>query len=1021
MKTSKQKGNAILQVLTAIAVMSISFYFLSAYVISQRRQVVKTKNVVNLKFAVNSAMDYVVFGIRQKYCFDNGSLLQNTTSCDWNNPGNVERLVMSDEQLASLKGMVAAGANIGPHDSNLDKLRLDFIDMTLNFPVSSAHPLFPVVNNLKRVVDEQTGKEIPVQGIRMYLSRPANSGYLPKAGREVYVSAQISLIDKNKNVIQIGSAPLEVRAQIAIYPRELGSFALVLPGDLRMDRTWDSVPPKNGDVIFHKFANKATMGTSPGMIFKSPVFVNGNINLPVDSGNASNSNYAGVTFADRVYMGNGWILKPDNSPYNPPTQGALPDRYWSDSRVFGGFLRGIENDGMRDLGLDVMSGTASGSSGTEFDLNKICAELNQKSTQLESMEASNIKATPGKNPDDPYRVVLTNYNTFYPQKNQLPAPTTSGDWSTGKWSIDNKNKITGAIMNVEFSYGTGADARSFSVDLVKDGNVTIFPPVLNPARKAAIVANLNQANTDYKNAKNSDTSNTDSLTKLKKKLNTAESELSDLEDQLDAELAKPVEPVAAPSPSPTATATVSPSPTATATASASPTATASATASPTATATASASPTATASPTVTATTTATVSPTVSPTVTPPPGGYQDADKIKDLKAQISAKKSEISDLKNQITAAETNSTNYTKAMADAQNNIAKYTAQLDAYTALEKNPPSFEIDLDKAYSWTGKEYKDRLDVLIGINNGLYLMNAAGVRIADFSIRLKGYDGTYYNSIPVRSTADPAHLRGYLNYHIGASGNITRPTGLSSTSSTGDTSEDTADMAAKCEDYYNMINSQSFGAANWGVSFSPGTRKSWNFAGDLNATAADPVVPSRTWTMDDQDFYVRSIVKDCVITPKANFVAGFYTCDNLTIQGGRTKPLRIIGTFIIGKTLKIDEQAIRTGIVWSSIYYPQATQELRERGILHPLSEPSNITKCDNLPSPIWHPMPSIQETADRMACNVISLRAKADPFKWTAVDPDCGIPVGATQTVPTCKRRIYHYFVVEQSREGSGL
>ncbi|WP_413294184.1 hypothetical protein ACLSU7_03590 [Bdellovibrio sp. HCB185ZH] len=1017
MKTSKQKGNAILQVLTAIAVMSISFYFLSAYVISQRRQVVKTKNVVNLKFAVNSAMDYVVFGIRQKYCFDNGSLLQNTTSCDWNNAGNVERLVMSDEQLASLKGMVAAGANIGPHDSNLDKLRLDSIDMTLNFPVSSAHPLFPVVNNLKRVVDEQTGKEIPVQGIRMYLTRPPNAGYLPKAGREVYISAQISLIDKNKTVIQIGSSPLEVRAQIAIYPRELGSFALVLPGDLRMDRSWDAVPPKNGDVIFHKFANKATMGTSPGMIFTSPVFVNGNINLPVDSGNASNSNYAGVTFADRVYMGNGWILKPDNSPYNPPTQGALPDRYWSDSRVFGGFLRGIENDGMRDLGLDVMSGTASGSSGTEFDLNKICAELNQKSTQLDSMEQSNIKATPGSNPDDPYRVVLTNYNTFYAQKNQLPAPVTTGDWSTGKWSVDNKNKLTGAIMNVEVSYGSGSNARSFSVDLVKDGNVTVYPPVLNPSRKTAIENNLKQAQKDYNDAKNSDTTNTDNLTKLKKKLNTAESELDVLEDQLAEEQAKPVEVIVSPSPSPTATATVSPSPTATA--SASPTATA--TASPTATATASASPTATASASPTATATASASPTVSPTATPPPGGYQDADTIKDLKAKITTKKAEITDLNNQISAANSSGTNYTNAMKDAQANINKYTDQLNAYIALEKNPPSFEIDLDKAYSWTGKEYKDRLDVVIDINNPMYLVNSLGERIYDFSIRLKGYDGTYYNSIPIRSTADPAHLRGYLNYKIGSTGNITRPTGLSSTASTGVTSDETADMAAKCEDYYNMINSQSFGAANWGVSFSPGTRKSWNFAGDLNATAADPVVPSRTWSMDDQDFYVRSIVKDCVITPKANFVAGFYTCDNLTIQGGRTKPLRIIGTFIIGKTLKIDEQAIRTGISWSSIYYPQATQELRERGILHPLSEPSSKTKCDSLPSPIWHPMPSIQETADRMACNVISLRAKADPFKWTAVDPDCGIPVGATQTVPTCKRRIYHYFVVEQSREGSGL
>ncbi|MBO9667601.1 MAG: hypothetical protein J7501_12405, partial [Bdellovibrio sp.] len=82
-----RNGNAILQVLAATAVMSISFYFLTNYVIGEKKQITKTKNVVVLKFAVNSTMDYVVFGVRQKYCFQDGSLLQNTTNCDWNHPG----------------------------------------------------------------------------------------------------------------------------------------------------------------------------------------------------------------------------------------------------------------------------------------------------------------------------------------------------------------------------------------------------------------------------------------------------------------------------------------------------------------------------------------------------------------------------------------------------------------------------------------------------------------------------------------------------------------------------------------------------------------------------------------------------------------------------------------------------------------------------------------------------------------------------------------------------------------------
>ncbi|WP_413578452.1 hypothetical protein ACLVWU_07930 [Bdellovibrio sp. HCB290] len=990
-----------MQVLTAMVVMSISFYFLSSYVIGQRKQVVKTKNVVNLKFAVNSALDYVVFGVRQKYCFENLTLMQNTTTCDWNHAGNVERLVMSDEQLQSLQAMVASGTNIGPHDKDLDKLRLEKIELSLVFPVSASHPLFPVVNNLKNVVDEVTGAVVPVKAIKVVLSRPANSGYLPKAGREVYVQAQVSLIDKSDKVVQVGRAPLEVRAQLAVYPREVGSFALVLPGNLRMDKEWNASQSEIGDVVFHRFGSKSDLGNSTGLVFKSPVFVNGNIHLPFDKGDSGSSNYAGVTFADRVYMGNGWILRPDNSPFAPNTQGASADRFWSDSRVFGGFLAGIENDGMRDLGLDVMSGRSSGSSGTEYDWNKICSDLNQKSTKLEYMEASDVKASKTSESDPSkagegyftnYRLVLTNYNNFYPQKNQLPSsPTLSGDWSTGKWTIDNKGKYSGAVAKVEIIYGKNADERRYSIDLVKDGFTEVTPPVLNPERLKAIQDSLKKAQDDLKAAQDTSESQSSQLSELKTQRATAESEMLVAKQELKKEQEKEVEPVPTPSPSPS----VSPSPSGTP------------------------DPELTPSPTPEST------PEASPMPTPvPPGTYQDSAKIEALEKQIKDLSDKISALNIKISKLEVTDMPATAAAKDlAQKNVEKYQKQEDDYQNLKNNQPVIKIDLDKAYSWTGKEYKDRLEVQVTITNGQYLVNKDGVRISELSVRFRGYDGTYFNSVPIRSDADPNHLSGYLNFVIAANGKLTRPTALSLTTNAGSGTVDSesADLVAKCEEYYNMINSQSFGAANWGSSFSSSTRKSWNFAGEDGAVTADPVAANRTWSVDDQKFMIRSIIKDCVIKAGASFVTGFYTCDNLVIEGGRTKPLRIVGTFIIGKSLQINEQAIRTGITWTSIYYPQATQELRARGILYPLSDPNNKTKCDNLPSPIWHPMPSIQETADRMNCNVISLRAKADPFKWTAVDPDCGIPIGATQTVPTCKRRIYHYYVVEQAREGQGL
>ncbi|WP_413557367.1 hypothetical protein [Bdellovibrio sp. HCB209] len=1025
-----KKGNAILQVLAAIIVMGISFYFLSSYVIAQKKQIVKTKNVVNLKFAVNSAMDYVVFGIRQKYCFDNNTLLQNIDACNWNHAGNVERLVMSDEQLQSLKEMVAAGANIGPHNADMNKLRVDKIELLLSFPVSPAHPLFSIVDALKSVVNETNGEVIKVKGIRIVLTRPENSGYLPKSGREVYVMAEASLLDSSSNVIQIGRAPLEVRSQITVFPREMGSFGLVLPRDLHLDQAWNAVIPadKFGDVNLHKFANRTLVGSSPGLVFYSPVFVNGNIFLPADGGKAASSNYSAVTFADRVYMGNGWILQPDGTPYAPTTMGGLPDRYWSDSRVFGGFLGGIENDGSSDAGLEVLSGRSNGILSGSFDWNRICADYNKKTVDIKTMKVSTMKAksvdssTDGATQKSKYKITLSNYNQYYPQKNSIPLPNLD-NWAQGKAEIKNIDKwgdkaVSGAVTSISLSYGNSPNFREVVFDLTKYGSAVLEPSVVNETKKNELQRIISDANAVLLGSTTTGANYQSDLNKAKADLATAKTDLASKKSDLQKELAKPVYSA---SPTPVPSPNVSPSPSGTPEPSPAPTT----------------DPTA--SPTISPTVEPTVNPTISPvaTVNPSPTvvdstQYQNPDTIATLNREISDLETKISNLDKDIVRLQGKIADLNNQNNQATADLNAATAKLADYQQIIDNPPKFTIEMDPVKTGSGREYLDRANLTVNITNAMNLRDANGNQITNFSVRYKAYDGTYWNSKPVAPDAKSnTHLLGYLNYTIDSSGKIDRPSGLSATPNTSGTEEDEAgssvDIAQSCEDFYDNMNSQSFGAANWGTSFSGGTRSSWNFAG-LDSSVpkeagheSEPIVANRDFTVDSTEFIVNSIVGNCVIEPSTSFVTGFFTCDNLTIKGGRMKPLTIVGTFIIGKTLKIDEQAIRTGIHWYSIYHPQATRILRKRKILYALSDESSVTKCDSLPSPIWHPIPSIQETADRMSCNVISLRAKADPFKWTAVDPDCGVEPGKMQTVPTCKRRIIRYFVVEQSREGAGL
>lgn len=210
---------------------------------------------------------------------------------------------------------------------------------------------------------------------------------------------------------------------------------------------------------------------------------------------------------------------------------------------------------------------------------------------------------------------------------------------------------------------------------------------------------------------------------------------------------------------------------------------------------------------------------------------------------------------------------------------------------------------------------------------------------------------------------------------------------------------------------------SFKAADWSnTTFTQQARRSWGFTEPgttlepgynpgtlrLNATSArsgGPVLPI---------FHVAAIYNNCVIEKEANFVAGFFVCDNLLIEA-RTEPLRIIGTFIVSK-MKIEESAINAGIRWSNIYYPSAVYELRKVGILNTTT--AGGINCDVPSDPLWHPYPSIQQSQFLFKCNPISLRNKADPFKWTMVDPDCGLVGNEIR----CKYRIMRYDVVELKR-----
>lgn len=980
------RGSVLMQVLAATAVLGISFYSLTNYVISQKRQVSTTVNAVNLRFALNSTMDYVIFGVRQKYCFTDDGLLMNapTDQCTLTNTGSIERLIMSAQQQNFIQMMAfpsdgSKGVNFG---TGVDYNNLALTEIHRYIKISnlvSAHPLFSVMQQLKNVKDEITHQVVKVGQVKVDILRD-DSKYLPRAGREVYLRVNLSLLDTNGNVITLGSAPLTLSSAVAIYPREVGSFALLMANDLHLDLPYNAVP-STGDVIFHQFENRKVV-QGPGLTFLSPVFVNRDIYLPQvpddETITADNTKYSAVTFADRVVMGNGWIRSGDNY-YAPRSAGASNDRYWSDAVNFGGFLKGVENDGGLDAGLLVFAKINTGAA-PDTKLMSQCIALSQQQSSAATYYNSALGAslTSSKTLTSEskfvYGMYFNSYNSFNPQSSVAAGTTDASNWGSGKSSFD-KNGSAGPVFDMTLAVGT----RTISFKMQFGSDMTLTPQVGSDNYNNTLQGNVTTA--------------TNGMTLVNNTIIAGYQKIINADkDAIRSEEQKPDPPVSGPAPASVGGTTTS------------------------------TSTDTTASTTTSTDTTATLTTSTSTTVTYDPTKYKNQSNIDEWKADIQTQNGNI----DRINSGDYSqiSTSQLSDVQTAQKAITDANTQLANYQAAVANPPVITISADKVKS-------NKANITFDATNVSSLIDENG-NSAVVSLKIKAYDNTYSKGSPISGTENPK-LTGYLNFDKSANKKTLLPpaslaatTSNSTLESVSDDSTDWDGLAQLCEQARNAAASASFGGASWDVDFSPSTRSSWNFAGDSDTVSGqDPAINKdlvfnsasspapNSGAPNWPNFRVSSIVKSCTIQSSATLVTGFYACDTMTIEA-RSTPLRIIGSFIVGK-LVIDPTAYAAGITWSSIYYPQATQELRSIGILHPSYGSScNITSTS---SPIWHPIPSAQELANRMTCNAVSLRAKADPFQWTAVDPDCGLPSTGTASNTICKRRLLRFFVVEQSRE----
>jgi hypothetical protein len=1074
-RVRSQSGNTILMILAFIAVGSMLFYPMLSKIKEIYAQQNKTANVMQERLALNSLIDFVIYAFKQRMCLSQS--LTPEASCDLTMAGSTEAMMLTTDSISFLQQAHAQNPSV------VVPTMVDTMTLSGSFSnFTSASPLYYIRSSLSKT---------PITSYKITVSRIISAS-LPQSANQIYISINAQLSDSSGTFpLVLNGSTMSMTSLLSIYPREVGTFALMISRDLRMDEPFTSAPCQvslsggsyianctgdnaNGDTIINQFSSSSTI-VGAGLVFESPVFVNGDVHLP-GGNHLTAGNYSPVTFADRLYVGNGKIYQGASAVYTPSQAGLQTDSQWNNNVLFGGFQKGVQFDGAQDAGLQVFSGaTPAYTSATLTNLIAQCISLTNSTEDATLTENTLLAASFGTPPA--LGATSATYNLGFSQQDQFSdqvvANRSSDNTPTLSGSPGGNSGVTlsgfnlanqSAILNVNMFLTQGNGAVSItspmganslgsgqepgvSMSLGSTLTMTVDPTSYYDAQVKAMAkyiysasigptANFNniaqQVNSVAQQVSSS--INVNSLP-VPNTLPSGASGISSMNDQLNA-----------------------------------------------------------------------ISTQVS-------GLGSQISSLSSFLATISPAPLNLSDLQYSLTTA-SNSAGTLNAALQTRGSIGAAfssfsTSATAAYTALSKSLPSVTLTLSPVTINNNVE-PNQAQLTISINNSNYLFDMSSGTVDPVTqvksgptlvvpiVKMIAYDNSFAGGLPILplSTSSTGlsptslqlpsvtkncpgiqavnpvagmpslsygdcriqNMSGELDLSYDGNGNIIFPAlknsvvantsnqdSISGNTTTIPLLADVAGLGAQCGAASGAVTSAAFGSATWAnTDFSPQTIHSWNYAAgsaaltttQVQQSSYAPVVDVIAFDGNNADatkgnvsFQVYSVAHVCDVQKTANFVSGFLTCQQFIVEP-RSTPLRIVGT-VITNGAYIDPTALAAGITWSSIYQTQATSELQAAGVLAGRFPAANPPSCSQtqLTSPIWNPAPAAPDMANLYGCNVLSLRADSNPIQWTAVDPDCGVldgtgtqPCTATSTScqsnTTCKHHMINFFVIEQGRAG---
>jgi uncharacterized protein YlxW (UPF0749 family) len=1013
------KGNALLIVVGASLVIGLGIWSIQSLMPSLFQQTIRTADLLAYRLALNSAVDYAAYSIQERRCVTD-TWVQTAENCDPSHNGSLERLIMSEMAFEHAN---LARAKASPPKPPFTPFPGD--EYRREVPLSritSAHPLYLAIQGLPK--DSVNSITLSAKRIRS-IQAPSSDGRIM-----ISIRAELNMESRALRKI-VRSSTLYTEALFGFFPRELGSMALVVANDLILNErtTPDYGIANNRGNFYLPYITAAQKDQKRGINFRSPIFVNGSIVGLNDDQVNSQQLYSPVTFSSKVYLGNG-TFKKGSQDFTPTPAKSGRMQLLSSLKSMGGFKSGLIIDGRRDEGLDVLSGRMNGSYDDAL-MQRCLARNNVLSDLTRSIRSSLLVRRNGSlsnngkgGTDVAYSIALSGqrdngvdyFNEFVPQNASTGVLSQSNvGWPTTTNRGIEYSGPSGAkpVAKITIQMGPASAPTSAEFNMAADSTLKLRPDMTAVIQSLQNAVNdaqsqLNAANKRINDAKNSvDSYKTERNTLVNSTIPSAKESYQQKRSEAWKEYYRNTVPVPILAPVSDLDAMIS---------------------------------------------NRTIEDLNESDAANKTGFQTKKGSYATAKTQLTTLRDRLNELNSQIALAE-NASNPSSPLQ--QDKVAKENA-LQATQALlaaaTTADPGIDIALDSTMrngdNGTPVAQPNQLELKISTRGDTYLPNEIAIKIEAYDVAYRLCQNgnqpcsTRDHPNPATNIKDNLHFRdGEIKLIKNTSGTYQDENWMSNVNwkaahpTTRNSSAAQWVPLADGFNYGELVTKCSattagtalaFGVADWDESFAEATRKSWNFADPSQASNTFWNPNSGTLEITNamaNTFHVRSIIGTCHIKADTTFVAGFFTCDKLTIAP-RTTPLTIVGSFIVSSS-SIDPSVYDAGIDWYSIYHPQAVEILRARRILSPTINPGlsgNTAQsgpiitgtCDMPSDPIWNPYPSLNALSRVFRCNPAALRQKADNWTWTLVDPNQGLRSG--DATMSRKERVYRLLIREFSR-----